>query len=183
MKKSYLVILIILLASLTSIAQKDFVWSEVVKVDPSLTRRDLLSNARFWMAKVYGPNDILLMDDYTYTIMIQGNHKIEPLLPGVGAYFSSVQAGWVSYTLTIGLRDGEYKYTLDQCYHKGGGEGQRVNCGPLTNEKPWHDLTGYGLTTKFWNEELKPDFLSNTEKLLSKFKIAMNRKLGGDVWW
>lgn len=87
-------------------ANLNIFYTEVVTVDPSLTRDKLFDNAKKWFAETFvSGKDV-----------IQSEDKASGLIIGKGAISAShtynAKNGRVWFLLKIDLKDGKYKYTL-----------------------------------------------------------------------
>jgi hypothetical protein len=94
-------------------AKGKVVYTEVVQVDGALTKDVIYTGIRAWFAQKYNSaSHVLKMDDKeTGTLVCKAIDKVTPKLSlGASVDFT------VSYTLTIMIKDGRYKYEIQEFY-------------------------------------------------------------------
>lgn len=91
-------------------------YTAVITVDNILSKSDLYTRARQWFAKTYkSASSVIQMEDReSGTIvgkaLMQVHHK---------AMGGLVESGHISYTLSVYVKDGRYKYEITDFHHTG----------------------------------------------------------------
>lgn len=178
MQKLILTTAIIVIASITSIAQllpvdpesKLITYSEVVQID-NVSKDELYSRANEWFAKYYkSANAVLQMNN-------QENGKLvgKPLTTVfVTALGREYEIGHVKYTITISCKDGRYKYEITDFMHDAGAI-QTGSVGPLEKEK-----TGMlSPNNKQWHQ-IKENTNEKMLALIADMKKSMSTKTEAD---
>ena len=149
-----LLIIILMLASVSLNAQnwpidpttKEINFTSVVTID-SAAKNDLFVRANEWFAKTFNDSKevIQMSDKESGKIVGKGIFKV---------YFHSFgtkDAGYVHYTISIMVKDGRYKYSLNDLYHSNEGATPGIGSGGnLINEKA--DCGNFNLTKKIFDE-------------------------------
>lgn len=80
------------------------IYSEVVKVDSTITKYQLYSKAREWIANVFiSSKDVIQMDDREAgKIIVKGSFELT----------SKLDIDLMKFTISIYLKDGKYKYVI-----------------------------------------------------------------------
>jgi hypothetical protein len=89
-------------------------YTEVVVLDTTLKKDELYSRAREWFAKTYkSANSVIQMDD-----------KEEGKIVGrasIPVNFKGGSAGSISYSISVYIKNGKYKYEFTNFQHQGDG--------------------------------------------------------------
>ncbi|HZK69306.1 MAG TPA: DUF4468 domain-containing protein [Paludibacter sp.] len=102
-------------------------YTDLVKVDSTLTSDELYTRARSWFATAFkSANNVIQMEDKSTGIIIgKGNFSIREQF--------GLASGHVSFTIKTQVKDGRYKYWINDFVHDAS-KGQIG--GNLENEKP-----------------------------------------------
>lgn len=138
-----------------------FDFSEVINVD-SLDAKTLYSNAKLFVAQAFvsAKNVTQLEDENTHTIVVKG--LLDLPLQNVPFSLSYIDEVITSFTLQIQIKDGKYKYTLNNFIVQdnpiyGGSDlsssytKQKGEMGEKAHKKLWDDLktSAYDYISKF----------------------------------
>lgn len=153
-------------------------FSEVVKVDTSVSAKELYSRARTWFAETYrSAQDVIQMED-----------KEEGKIVAKGAikYNSNVfvgslgTKGWIRYTLTIIVKDGRYKFDMTNFIHEGNplNDSGAISFELITTSETC-PANIYPKSTKGWKnkvwKDIKENIYTNESALIASLKAAMNK--------
>lgn len=136
-------------------------YTDLVKVDSTLTSNELFTRAREWIAVTFkSANSVIQMEDKGSGIIIgKGNISIPKTSLQVGSI--------VSFTIKIQVKNGRYKYWVNDLVHTS----PYGNGGGLENEKPaW----GWAMMKKAW-VQIKdrasiaiPEFIASLNEQMKK---------------
>lgn len=122
-----------ILVSINSYGQTDttmFVYSGIISVD-SVNKSDLYNRALEWFAKSYNSSkDVLQIQDKEAGKLV-GKASMKSYITWMG---SPYHAGYVNYTISVYVKEGKYKYEIDNVYHEGI-PGVYYSCGDIRNAK------------------------------------------------
>lgn len=142
-------------------------YTEVVKID-SMNKQELYSKAREWVAKKCNDSkDVIQMDDKE-----NGKIIIKALFT---VYIKSLgynlDYGQIHYTFSIFLKDGRYKYEINDFYHTGNENTVRDYgvCEEMIHTK--NKAFGISLQKVYNNILFQTD--NQMKGLISDFKLAM----------
>jgi len=134
-------------------------YTDLVKVDSTLTSDELYARARSWFATAFkSANNVIQMEDKSTGIIIgKGNISI----PATSLQVGSI----VSFTIKIQVKKGRYKYWVNDLVHTSPhGDG-----GSLENEKPaW----GWAMMKKAWVQ-----IKDNTSIIIPEFIEGLNEQM------
>lgn len=139
-------------------------FQEVVSVD-GVPAADLYSRAKLWAARAFkSAKDVIQLDDpASGRLVLRGMHS-EPYM---GAH-----EVWYRFTLAVEVKEGRYRWTLDQVeYTPDGGRGWPIE----------RELTAAGVgivTRKAVHERFRVAILA----LAADLEKAMNATASGDEW-
>lgn len=170
----------ILAIYLNSFCGDPLIFTEVVKLDSTISKSELFSRARNFMSESFS-NSKLVLD-------VQDKESGE--LIGNGNYsFYSKFAGdaQVRFQIKILVKDGRYKYEFSEFIHKGTCGLNCVSYGLLTNDQecPYNIkcfLCGQKLNNKAWNE-ITGAMNTQINALIVKLKILMEKPISGSSDW
>lgn len=111
--KKVLILLVLLLGTIVSYAQKPLELSEVIKAD-GLTAQQLYEISKNWMARTYVDSKAVMRDDNPGK-ELTGKGKTKLVINNI-AY--SGMSGYINYTIDIQFREGRLKFTMNSFYHE-----------------------------------------------------------------
>jgi hypothetical protein len=172
---------LLLLASLNCYCQdaEPLSFSEVISTDTALKKTELYSRAKAWFAETYkSAQDVIQLDD-------RENGKI--IGKGSMRYTNNslsgdASSGWIRYTIIVQVKDGKYKYTLENFYHESLEPG--YNFGKITTaqECPYKvSSTSQKWRNKIW-QDMQTTVAGNYESLIESLKTYMRRKTQDSDW-
>jgi Domain of unknown function (DUF4468) with TBP-like fold len=178
----YLLLSLTLLLSLQIYSQDSLdtslTYTQVVKVDSTLSSNELYLRARAWFAESYrSAHDVIQMDD-------KDNGKI--IGKGNLRYLSNIfegsdgTKGWIRYTISIQVKNGRYKYEITDFYHEGNplSSGGECSFGLITNSSECPYKIGAwarkGWKNKVW-KDIKETIEKNITSLMESITIAMGK--------
>lgn len=177
--KTLIIISLFLFGSLLTNAQtvyldsttNKYTISEIVKVDSSLTKDKLYSNAREWLSIIaVDSKSIIQMDDRELgKIIFKSDMSVTSEF-----LFTDWDAGYVEYTFSLYFKDGRYKYVVTDFYHTG--NEKFSSAGPFENEGP----DGSGVTHSNWID-MRNSVYTRLESLILDLKKSMS-KISDDNW-
>lgn len=153
-------------------------YQEVVKVDSTISSKELYLRARSWFAETYkSSQDVIQMDD-----------KESGKIIGKGAikYYSNVfvgsegTKGFIFYTITVQVKDGRYKYEITDFNHEGNpyNSGGQLSFGLITNSDECPYKVGTW-TSKAWRNKVWKDIKNRIDEnipiLIQSLKDSMNK--------
>ena len=139
---------------------QSFNYSEVVEVK-GVDKNALYQRAIEWVNENFksAKAAIQVADKEAGNIMAKGS--MELALPA---------EDFVSFSLSIMVKDGKYKYIMKDFYHTGRTDGGQRNGGDLANEKP--ECGGGRMTGRYWGK-IKTSTAANAEKLVATLNSKM----------
>ncbi len=158
-------------------------YMEIIELDTTRTAKDLYLQARTWFAETYkSSKDVIQFEDRENGKLIgKGNMKYESTI-FVG---SSGTRGWISYTITISVKDGKYKYDITNFIHEGNSLNSQgaFSFDLITTDKECPKEVG----NKNWRNkvyaDIKKQIESKTNSLISSLKEYMKNKSNKDDKW
>ena len=150
-------------------------YSEIIKVD-SVNSQQLYLRAKIWFVHsfVSAKNVIQLDDKEAGKLIGKGVFDVNTsILPK-----AKTNAGFVEFTVDIQVKDGRYKYTFTDFWHKSGGAGISTP-GDLRLEKPGGGLVTMGM--KNW-EGIKQQTHVTVISMVESLKKVMGAKKEPDEW-
>jgi hypothetical protein len=147
-------------------------YTELVKVDSAITKDQLFSKAKEWIAISFkSANDVIQMDDKVNGIIIaKGNIPVNG-----GLYLDNSR---IDFTLKIQVKDGRYKYWFNNFIHNSYEES--YSGGPLENEKP--ECGNIVIPKNKWNA-LKIKFDNDIKLIiLSLHQFISGKQKNEDNW-
>jgi uncharacterized protein with TBP-like fold DUF4468 len=186
----YIFLPLALIFSLRSYSQDSLrtpvAYSEVIKIDTTLSSNELYLRARAWFAESYrSAQDVIQMDDKENGKIIgKGNIKYTSrIFAGSGG-----TKGWIRYTISIQVKNGRYKYEISDFYHEGNplNSGDQLSFGLITNEIECPYKIGMwmskGWRNKVWND-IKQTIDTNIRSLIESLKLSMGKTIKKDADW
>jgi hypothetical protein len=151
-------------------------FTEVVSVERTLAK-ELYLRAVSWLAhSVVDAESILEVQDRESGTLIS---KVAiPYEPNVAAS-SENSRGVITFTVTIMVKDGRYKYMISDFTHHGSPSATEdaINFGPLTTAEEYPEIS-----TKIW-KHLKTVSASRASDLIRSMKTAMSAPVPGAGNW
>ncbi len=155
MKKIALTVLFLIL-NLICFSQetsKDLIYTNVVKVDSLTKASQLFINAKSWFAENYknSQNVIQFEDKEEGKIIGKGSFKYNSNV----FVYSNGTKGNISYTITIYVKDGRYKYEISNFIHEGNllNAGGQASFGLITTDEECpRDISTKGWRNKVWRD-------------------------------
>ena len=178
---------IVALSALTASGQKEtpvlpfdtttgkITYTEVVRVDSSLTKSELYSRASGWLAEISRSTKGKLRWADRNNGKIICNALMQAYCKnGWGA---NEECGNIRYTISIFLKDGRYKYEITDFYHTGQTAGATTipDYGPCEKMINTADKAGGISMQKTYNQILN-DMDNNIRKLIGDLKSVMAKK-------
>jgi len=150
---------------------------EVVQVD-SVAAKELFSRAQLAVARIYNnANHVTqLKDNESFQILAKGG--TEQTLKGAFVWYK----GMVKFDFIVQVKDGRYKYTIENMSFNGSGDGLHYfEFGDLSGERPGSDKNM--CSKKVWLK-LKEDTRHAINKMISDFKSFMssNKYSNKEAW-
>ncbi len=153
-------------------------YSNVVKVDTTISAQQLYLRCRSWFAESYkNSQDVIQMDDKENGKIIgKGNLEFFSKI-FVG---SSCTKGWIRYTISVQVKDGRYKYEITNFNHEGNryNDCDDLSFGLLTTSIDCPDSIkkglGKGWSNKVW-KEIKESIDNNIIVLIKSLNNSMNK--------
>lgn len=139
--KKYLITIMLVITFLNSFGQKEtpnlpidsvsskITYSDVVIVDSALHKLELFSIAREWFAKTYKSSINIIQMEEKESGKIVGKALMQVYYKAMGM---DCPGGYISYTISIYIKDGKYKYEITNFHHTGNG-GQMPDYGLCEN--------------------------------------------------
>ena len=150
-------------------------FTEVVPVERT-PAKELYLRAVSWLAhSVVDAESVLEVQDRESGTLIS---KVAiPYEPNVAA--SENVRGFITFTVTIMVKDGRYKYTISDFTHHGSPSATEdaINFGPLTTAEEYPEIS-----TKIW-KHLKTVSASRASDLIRSMKTAMSAPVPGAGNW
>lgn len=142
-------------------------FSEVVEV-PGVNKNELYGRALTWFAKTYGSSKSVLeiQDKDGGKLFGKGLTDVTFKNPPMG----SMYGGTVSYTISVIVKDGKYKYSITDFNHSGGTDTRIADGGGLENEKR---PKGIGFPSQKQWDQIKDDVNTKTTSLATTLKSAL----------
>ena len=153
-------------------------FSEVVKVDSSLTQNALYLNAQKWLTKAFkdANSAIQFEDKEEGKVIAKGTDEVRFKQ---GMQIGDQSGGHFGFTLTITVKDGRYKYTITDISHTGDKVvGFPKDGGAVELQSP--ACGKWGMGDKLW-VELKGKFHDHMKSLIESLKSGMAQKPGKDA--
>lgn len=153
-------------------------FSEVVKVDSSLTKNALYLNAQKWLTKAFKDANAAIQfeDKEEGKVIAKGTDEVRFKQ---GMQIGDQSGGDFMFTLTITVKDGRYKYTITDISHTGNKVvGFPKDGGAIELESP--ACGKWGMGDKLWLE-LKGKFHDHIKSLIESLKDGMTQKPGKDA--
>lgn len=150
----------------------EIIFSDVVKVD-SVSSSELYTRARQWVAVNFvSAKDVIQMDDKQ-----SGTFIVKAMTDVRTTFMVKSPCGVVTYTLTINVKDGRYKYSFSNLWHSTdynvSPRSTIITPGDLRNEKPGGGIMSMGM--KNWNG-IKQQAKDSIELLIVSLKQSMNKQ-------
>jgi hypothetical protein len=174
MKRITIIILsIIFLSDLSAqTTPESLTFSEVIKVD-SVSKQELYSRAKEWFFKTYrSSKDVVANEDKEGGVILgDGSIFYDGGLEGQSI------TGYVSYKISISVKDGKYKYEISDFIHKSSNTYKYgdYSMGRLTTAENFKD-SGFGKSwyNKYW-KEVKLTVQKSIDKIMPSLKAAMSK--------
>lgn len=149
----------------------EIVYTEVVTVE-NVSSDVLFLRAKEWFVHTFvSAEDVLQLEDKAAGILIgKSNFRVETSFMGGGT-----GAGRVKFTIEINVKDGKYKYKIQDLIHDGNGEVS--SHGDLRLEKPSGGI--YTMGMKNWLG-IKQQTNTKVLSIISSLKKAMNTSKDND---
>lgn len=141
-------------------------------IDSVIFSKDqLYLKAREWAARSFvKANEVIQMDDKEAgKIICKGYFEIEGAKNGFGM---TLGMDYVSFTLSIDIRDNKYRLLLEDLSHKGGTYQYSVTGGSLCNDKP--ACGTFWMPASRW-AKYKKRSSAESKLLIASFKKAMEK--------
>ncbi|MBI9052462.1 MAG: DUF4468 domain-containing protein [Bacteroidales bacterium] len=178
----YVIIVALTLLCLGSYSQEPFIIEEVVQSE-GISADDLYKNAKDWLIRTFV--------DANEVIQYENREEGEIQVKAITNYSSPVLvgsvpvSGYISYILTIKVKDGRYKYQFSNFVHSGTDtQYNAVNFGLITTETIAPKLKGQmkNWCQKQW-EHMKKISEGEAYNLIPGLKDAMNKIPESDDEW
>jgi hypothetical protein len=147
-------------------------YTGVVDV-PGVTQAQLYSRAYEWIAKYYNSAQavIQMQDKESGKLIAQGRTK---------AYFKGHEAGSITHTLSIYVKDGRYKYDITGFRHEYLYAGHDYSYGPFEQAEPTYIPGAFkGLAKRTWHD-MKRTTDTDMKALVASLSAAMTTKAASD---
>lgn len=175
-------IILTLFLTINCTAQELLKYSEVIKLDSTITKDELYSRARHWFAVTFKDANSVLKSESK----AEGELIAKPLIKYSQSFLSgsSGTGGVIEYTVSIYLKDGRYKYEITNFYHRSYSE---ISLGYIYSDDEYQGEIPI-LYTKNWFNRVYKDIKSNiTEEvnsLIPSLKNSMQTKMEikNDEW-
>lgn len=155
-------------------------FTEVVELDEKLTQDEVYSKAREWFAKAYNSSNNAIQMDDRENGKIVGKALMEVYHKSLGTMHPS---GQISYTISIYMKDGRYKYEITDLYHTSNGSSSGISGGPCEGMINTKEKTMGMSHQKFYNQYLNQmnTNIQDLTKDLTEF-MALNVTSENDDW-
>jgi hypothetical protein len=149
-----------------------FEFTNVVPVDSGIKQDELYSRAREWFAKNFNNSKyVLQMDDRTSGKLVgKGSIQVHD------SYAINPDAGFVEFSINVYVKDGRYKYDLNNFVHTDKGALGAAG-GSLSNEKP---SSTFFIKLKWWRQIKEQSFMQ-AQALIQSLHASMTSK-GSSDW-
>lgn len=145
-------------------------YSEVIEI-PSTSKDELYLRANTWLSRAFKSAKAVIdfQDKEAGKIIAKGNIGTTIKVPLVGKQ----DAGNINITITILIKDGKYKYTIDNLTHSKpfSTPGNWASIGPLEQEKAKAGMMVRPSQGEW--KDLKEDAFKSIEEIVSDLKKAM----------
>lgn len=173
MKKALLILTMIFS---TFCLSQELKYEEVVQVDSTITKEELYSRARTYLAKEFKEEgEVFTIDDKSIG-EISGSGKVRYYTKKI--YIGALcTIGYVNFKINIYFKEGKYKYVIHSLVHEGTNCRPRsaINYGLLTtSDKP--DKSNDVFLRKGPWQDIKEKTDLRMESVISNLKEAMNKK-------
>lgn len=171
MKKALLIILLnFSLFSFSQETSKELIYTNVVKLDSITKANELYSIAKSWFAEKYNSaQDVIQLDDKENGKIIgKGKFKYNS---NVFSYSNGTK-GYISYTISIAVKDGRYKYEIKNFIHEGNSlnPGGAASLGLITADEECPCT----ISTKGWRKKVWDDIKKQIEDCVSPIISSLN---------
>lgn len=112
-----ILLLFFVLANFQNAFSQEIRFEEVVKVDSTITKKDLFNTAKLWLNETFNSGKaVIQMEDPEIGIILgKASMKYTPSF-----FVSNVPAkGYIHYTIKLSFKNGKYKYELYDFVHQG----------------------------------------------------------------
>ncbi|WP_336689373.1 MULTISPECIES: DUF4468 domain-containing protein [unclassified Chryseobacterium] len=177
MKKLFLIFLLLNCVLLSAQNTEPVKYSEVVKVDSTLSAKTLYSNAKIWFVNSFkNSKEVIVLDDSENKMILgKANMKFNSnIFVGSGA-----REGWISFDISIACKDGRYKYDFTNFIHKG----NSVNIGLITTDEILPALPGPTNHKIKVSKEVREVINSKILPLIDQLKKTMNKNVSTKEDW
>jgi hypothetical protein len=153
-------------------------FSRVVSIE-NVSKNELYDRAKSWFAETYkSAKDVIQMDDKEAGKLIgKGNFRYDSKV-----FSGSTQTtGWISYTITLQVKDNKYRYEITNFRHDGNGD---YDFGLITSSEncPYEMKS----TFKNWRDKVWKDIKStiapNADDIVLSLTSYMNKQAKKDDW-
>lgn len=175
MRKKFLLVVAITCISLFTSAQelpldaetKKVSYTEVIEV-PGVKKDELYIRAHTWFAKTYGSSKSVLeiQDKESGKLLGKGLTDVVFKNPPMGTMYGGI----VSYTISVIVKEGKYKYSITDFYHDGGTDNRIHPGGALENEKK---PKGIGFPSQKQWDQIREDVNSKMNSLVASMKSSL----------
>lgn len=153
-------------------------FTEVINVDSTRTKNELFDAARTWYNVSFKDSKEVLQIIDKETGELSGKGII---IYNSNIYVgSAITKGYISYTTSIFVKDGKYKYEFSNFIHTANGS---ASFGLITNELD-PNFKCFDCWGRTWKENVFNDMKNQIENriipLISSLKEAMNKKVNND---
>jgi hypothetical protein len=147
-------------------------YTEVIEI-PSVSKDELFNRSKMWISRAFRSSKAVtdLEDKEGGKIIAKGNISTTIKMP----LSPRLDAGAVSMTVTLLLKDGKYKYVVDNFQHSApiGTPGTWISVGPLEQEKAKAGMMSRPSNPEW--RELKEDAFKTIESMIADLKKAMQK--------
>jgi len=146
-------------------------YSDIVVVDSTITKNELYSTFMDWIAKNYvsAQNVIQYQDKEEGKIVAKGLFKVY-----LNGLYGPEEAGYIYHTISLYVKNGKYKYTIDNIYYEG--NTKYGGSADINNSKP-----AGGMMKQQW-VKIREQANSELEKTILSFKDAANKIKKNKEW-
>lgn len=163
--------------------EKPLIFTEIVKVDSSISKNILYERARAWL------ND--KFKNYKEVSQIQDKESGELSVKGIlythylknvfGESLSNFPC-YVRFKLTIWVKDGRYKYEFSDFNDECIGQGSYSSLGILTDRETFKEKgNGKRILNELWIE-VKQETNLQTKEMIDSLRTEMSKELKKDDW-
>lgn len=156
-------------------AQKPLIYTDVVKVDSTITKNELYNRAKLWFTNTFkDANKVLqVQDEERGQLVGKGKMKYNTtIFAGSGT-----TSGYIGYTVNLFVKDGRYKYEITDFIHEGSSN-TPFNMGLITDSEtaPIFSEKKYAIKwcDKLWID-IKDQITPNARSLEQSLKEAMSK--------